>query len=175
MLKEDCFELGHVTKLHGYKGAVKFFLDTDAPQEYSNLESIFLEVSGNLTPFFIESISVNKNQAVIQFEGVKSEEDALALVKAGGYLPTNILPALDENHFYFHEVIGFKVEDREKGDIGVIEDVIDLSSNVLLKINFNDTEILAPTNTGVNLKVDRENSKIILSCPPGLLDMYLNA
>jgi len=52
MRKDECYQLGHIVKTHGLKGMVNIELDVDQPDEYSELESVFLEQSGNLIPFF---------------------------------------------------------------------------------------------------------------------------
>ena len=49
---EDCFQLGHISRLHGFKGEVVAVFDTDRPEAYENLESVFLEDRGELIPFF---------------------------------------------------------------------------------------------------------------------------
>ena len=57
MRKDECYQLGHIVKTHGLKGMVTIDLDVDQPDEYSELESVFLEQSGNLIPFLL-----NKSQ-----------------------------------------------------------------------------------------------------------------
>ena len=54
MHKDECYQLGHIIKTHGLKGMVKIELDVDDPNNYSKLESVFVEKSGNLIPFFIK-------------------------------------------------------------------------------------------------------------------------
>jgi 16S rRNA processing protein RimM len=50
MTKEDCFELGKITKTHGVKGEVILWLDVDFPEDYEEMDSVFLEVRGELVP-----------------------------------------------------------------------------------------------------------------------------
>ena len=38
MKKADCYHLGYVAKLHGFKGEVSFFLDVTDPNEYTKLD-----------------------------------------------------------------------------------------------------------------------------------------
>ena len=40
MNKADCFVLGKLTKPHGYKGAMVFFIDADEPHAYEALEAV---------------------------------------------------------------------------------------------------------------------------------------
>jgi 16S rRNA processing protein RimM len=43
---------------------------------------------------------------------MNNEEDADAIMGNDIYLPLKMLPKLTGNKFYFHEVIGFEVEDK---------------------------------------------------------------
>ncbi|OYQ44870.1 16S rRNA processing protein RimM [Flavobacterium cyanobacteriorum] len=174
MRKEDCFFLGKIAKKFSFKGEVLIWLDTDEPGLYKNLESVFVEVNKHLVPFFITSSSLHKNDFLrVRFEDVDTEEDADALVGKELYLPLSALPKLEGNRFYFHEVIGFTAEDQRLGDIGTIQSINDSTAQPLFEIKKGDTEILVPMIDDFIVKVDRENKKIILNTPEGLVDLYL--
>ena len=77
MRKEECFYLGKIAKKFSFKGEVLIYLDTDEPEEYQNMESVFVEINKNLVPYFIENSSIHKNDFLrVQFEDVKNEEEA---------------------------------------------------------------------------------------------------
>jgi len=84
--KEDCFYLGRIVKKHSYKGEVVIKLDTDEPQLYRNMESVFVDIGNNLIPFFIEKSSLSKGTMLrVKFEDINTEEDAEAILKSGNY------------------------------------------------------------------------------------------
>lgn len=174
MTKEECYQLGKVTKPFGVKGQVVMFLDVDCPDDYAELDSAFVEVKGNLVPYFFHIDNINGNKAVATFEEITSEE-ALALVGHDLYLPLDLLPELTGNQFYFHEVVGFRIVDEEKGDIGILQTVIDYPAQPLFQIMKDETEILIPVIDPVIQKVDRENKIIFIKAPNGLIDLYLQS
>lgn len=175
MRKEDCFYLGKIVRKHSFRGEVVAKLDTDEPELYQNLESIFVALGNDLVPFFIETISLQKgNQLRIRFEDVENESDADAIMGVELYLPLKFLPKLTGNKFYFHEIIDFDIEDVNYGYIGVITGVNDSSAQPLFEINANGTEVFIPMIDNFIKKVDRENNKIIVETPEGLIDLYLN-
>jgi len=175
MRKEDCFYLGKIVRKHSFKGEVVVKLDTDEPELYQNLESVFVALGNNLVPFFIETISLQKgNQLRIRFEDVENEADADAILGVEVYLPLKYLPKLTGNKFYFHEIIDFDIEDVNLGYIGVITGVNDASAQPLFEVNANGTEVFIPMIDHFIKKVDRENNKIIVETPEGLIDLFLN-
>lgn len=174
MQKEDCFYLGKIAKKFSFKGEVLIYLDTDEPELYEDLESIFVEFGKDLIPFFIESSSLHKGSFLrTKLEDIDSEHEADKLLGSEVYLPLSMLPKLSGNKFYFHEVIGFEVEDTEKGNIGHIASVNNASMQPLFVIDYNGKEILVPIIDNFIEKVDRDHKKIILKTPPGLIDLYL--
>lgn len=175
MNQKDCYILGHIAKSVGFKGQISAFIDATNPYEYSKLESVFVEINNALVPFFIDSISINdKGFAKIKFEGVDTEEEAKALVKKQLFLPLSILPKLDGNHFYYHEIEGFKVHDQKKGIVGNVIRVLEVNNNPLIEIDANGKEVLIPLQDEFLIKVDREKETLEVNCPDGLIDLYLN-
>jgi len=174
MTKADCFHLGYIAKLHGFKGEVSLFLDVTNPTDYATLDALFIDVNDNLTPFFVSSIKLKNNGfAAVKFEGVEDENTAKKILRKDVYLPEQVLPKLEGINFYDHEIVGFNVVDKEIGDIGKLEQVIDLKVNPLLQIMNAGKEILVPLREGVITKVDRENKTLHVITPPGLVDLYM--
>lgn len=174
MRKEDCFYLGKIAKKFSFKGEVLIYLDTDEPELYENMESVFVEFNNNLVPFFIENSSLHKNDFLrVRFEDMESEEEADKVLGCAIYLPLSILPKLSGNKFYFHEVIGFEIEDKRLGVFGKIVSINDTSAQPLFEVVNGEVEILIPMIDKFLVKIDRENKKVIMDLPEGLVEMYL--
>ncbi|MFD0990202.1 ribosome maturation factor RimM [Mariniflexile jejuense] len=174
MKKENCFYLGKIVTKYSFKGELLIKLDTDQPELYENLDAMFIEVRNTLIPFFIESSQLHKSDLLrVRFEDVTNEADADALIKSDVYLPLEFLPKLEGNKFYFHEVIGFTVEDINYGTVGTIVGINDSTAQALFEIEKNGKEILIPMNDEFIEKVDRKNKTILVKTPDGLIDLYL--
>jgi 16S rRNA processing protein RimM len=174
MRKEDCFYLGKIAKKFSFKGEVLIYLDTDEPELYENMESVFVEFNKNLVPFFIENSSLHKNDFLrVKFEDVDDETEADSIMNCDIYLPISMLPKLEGNKFYFHEVVGFEIEDQRLGVFGKIVSINDTSAQPLFEVLNGNVEILVPMIDQFLVKIDRENKKVIMDLPEGLVEMYL--
>lgn len=172
MKKEDCFYLGKIVKKYSFKGEVVLKLDTDEPDIYENLDAVFLDLGNKLLPFFIEESLLQKgNQLRIRFEDIKKEADADAILKTDVYLPLNLLPKLEGDQFYFHEIIGFDLEDVNFGIIGKITSINDKTAQDLFVVEKDGNEILIPMIDDFIKKIDRKNKKVIVETPEGLIEM----
>ena len=173
MHKEDCFYLGKIVRKYSFKGELLAKLDTDQGELYEHLDAIFVQVRNNLIPFFIEHSQLHKSDLLrIKFEEVDTEADADALIKSELYLPLELLPKLEGSKFYFHEVIGFKINDKNFGEVGVIKAINDSTAQALFEVDRDGVEILIPMNDEFIVKVDREAKTIWVETPEGLIDLY---
>ncbi len=174
MQKEECFYLGKIVKKYSFKGELLIKLDTDDPEIYTQLESVFVEKNKNLIPFFIERSSLHKSTLLrVKFEDVDNDEDADSLLKCDLYLPLELLPKLEGNKFYYHEIIGYSVKDKRFGKVGTITGVNDTTSQALFKIDRDGKEILIPLIDDFIKEVDKEHKVIYLEVPEGLIEIYL--
>ncbi|TDT46748.1 16S rRNA processing protein RimM [Maribacter spongiicola] len=175
MRKEDCFYLGNIVSKYSFKGEVLVKLDTDDPEIYENMESVFVSLGNNLVPFFIKKCRLHKSNLLrIDFEEVKSESDADRIMKSGLYLPLTMLPKLTGNKFYYHEIIGFTMIDSVHGDIGIIQSVNDTTAQALFEVEKEDKQLLIPVSDDIITKIDRDNKSIFVTTPEGLVDLYLS-
>ncbi|MDR6299432.1 ribosome maturation factor RimM [Mesonia maritima] len=174
MRKEDCFYLGKIVSKFSFKGELLIKLDTDDPEHYLEMESVFVDYNKNLVPFFIEKSSLQRSELLrVKFEDVENEEDADDLLKCEVYLPLSELPPLGENQFYFHEIIGFEVIDLSFGKVGKITGINDSSPQALFEIEHQDKQVLIPVNDDFIDHLEKENKKIFTNVPEGLIEMYL--
>ena len=175
MTKEDCFYLGKIVKKYSFKGELLAKLDTDQPDIYENLDAIFIEVNDTLIPFFIEKSQLHKSDLLrLKFEDVTNEADADALMKCDLYLPLDSLPKLEGTKFYFHEIIGFQLNDENFGAVGTVKGVNDSTAQALFEVDRDGIEILIPMNDDFIKTLDREAKTITVTTPPGLIELYLD-
>ena len=173
MKKQDCYLLGRITRKHGLQGNVILKLDTDQPEFYSKLDSIFVEINGLLVPFFIAKSSWNKHDSLILTFKNTSEQLIEQSLNKDVYLPLSTLPPLTGKKFYYHEVRNFEIIDEENRSCGFIEAVNDQTAQHYFMANLDSKQVIIPLIKDWILEVDRENKQIKMQLPEGLLDVFL--
>lgn len=174
MTRDDCFQLGHITKTHGLSGEVVFFLDVDDPTDYEDLDSVLIEVRGELTPYFIESSSINRDRAIVALEDVDTLEEAKKLINCPIWLPLDNLEKItDPDRFYYHEIIDYRIIDKEAGPLGTVTSVMAMPTQDLIAMDYRGQEMLIPINSAIVKTIDREAKTLNVELPEGLLEVYL--
>jgi 16S rRNA processing protein RimM len=172
MKKEECFNLGYISRRVGNHGELAFTLDVDDPGRYRKLESVFVERNRSLVPFFIKKIMLKGNIATVSLEGIDNIQAAEELVKSGLFLPLSYLPPLTGKKFYFHELPGYTAIDEKYGELGQVSEVLDFPQQAIFQIRRGTQEILIPAKDDFIVEIDRQNKILRLRAPEGLIDIY---
>lgn len=168
--KDQCYHLGHVSKVRGFKGETVLFLDVDHPGDYAELDSVLIDLRGSLHPFFIESLEIdNKGFARARFEGISTRDAAAEISGKEIFLPLDRLPELPDDRYYLHDLKGMDVKDDTHGHLGKVEQVLDYSLNPLIQVLTKENEILIPLNDDFVKRVDKKNRCVEVSVPEALL------
>ena len=173
MTKDKCFYVGKIVKTHGLKGEVTLRIDNEQFDDIEELNYFLLDVNEQLIPYFIEDIAYHSNKAFVLFQDLKTLEAANQFVGKSAYLPLDLLPEKEGNEFYSHEVVGYLVVDEEKGEIGNVNEIIEYPTQSIIQIIKDGKEILIPIHDDILKDVNREEKKIYIKAPNGLIDLYL--
>jgi 16S rRNA processing protein RimM len=173
--KDDCYQIGHITKTHGVRGEMVLFLDVDDASAYAEMDSLLLELRGELVPHFIESMALVKDsRAIVALDDVDTIEQAERLIGSTAWMPLeNLEPITDETRFYFHEIIGYRVVDAVDGELGLVDTVYTMATQDLISMIHEDKEVLIPINSEIVRRIDRAGKRMEVALPDGLLAIYM--
>lgn len=176
MLKSDCFEFGYLVKTHGLDGNVQAFFDVEDPDRYAGIDAVFLEINNALVPYFITKIKhFDGSRFLLKFEEIDDKDAALELKGIKMFLPVDFLPELEEGRFYFHDVIGYQVEDSTHGDLGKVQEFVDAGPQTIMVVVKGEQEVLIPLHDDFLGGVLHKEKLFKVNLPNGLVDVYLNA
>jgi 16S rRNA processing protein RimM len=172
--KDELFELGYFSKLHGYKGELTAAINSRELDAYEDLEHIFVEVKDQLVPYMVESIEFKTKSAMkVKLEGIDTEDVARKLIKARIYITKEEMSESDESRAELRAIEGYKVFDDEFGEVGVVLHVDDNQTNPLIEIDANGKQVLLPLHEDFIEEVNHETKELHISAPSGLIEFYL--
>lgn len=158
-------------KPHGLKGQVTLSLEPEAPENWAQIDTLFIEVKEKLLPFFIETISVKGKKAYLKLEGITTPEDAQLLARSSVYLSKSTRPEAARGQFYENEIIGFEVVDSNIGLLGKITEIVQAGPNRLLSVAYNQKEVLIPLNGPFIEGVQKSKKRLTVTLPDGFLEI----
>jgi len=170
--KEECYLLGKIIRKHGLSGDVVLKMDTDQPELYTKMESMFIEIDGLLVPYFVGRISPYKGDSLIL--SIKNSDDILVnkIIGKFVYQPLSSLPKLSGKNFYYHEILGFEVKDLFDTSYGIICRVNDQTPQHYFVLTLDEKEVIIPIVKEWISNVDRTEKIIKMQLPDGLLDIF---
>ncbi len=176
MTQDNCFLLGKITKPYSFKGEVVLWMDVDDSEPYEGVDTLWLPQQGILVPYAVESLRRNKDRFVVRLADVSTETAAKQLSGKDVWLPLAEMAPMEDGKFYFHEVQGWTAIDRSTGEaVATIVHVVDQSAYPMLEVEFdNGNQGFIPLPDHVKVDVKREERKLVLDLPEGLLDVYLS-
>jgi 16S rRNA processing protein RimM len=85
------------------------------------------------------------------------------------FIPETELPELDEDTYYWFELIGIEVYTTEDEYLGRIESVFPTGSNDVYVVKDRQKEILVPALDSVVIDIDLEHKRMRVDLPEGLV------
>ena len=171
----DWLPVGKVVAVQGLKGELRINPASEFPERFTEPGTRWLKARGK-APKEIELKSgrqlPGKSLFVVRFAGVESREAAEALVGQTLMVPANDRPELEQGEFHLLDLLG--LEARLSADGAVIGTVSDLLSggNELLEITTSEgRKLLVPFVEEIVPKVQLEDGWLLLTPPPGLLEL----
>lgn len=171
--KEDCYQIGRLTRTHALKGELNFQFTDDI---WDRLESEYLicEVDGILVPFFMEEYRFRSDTtALVKFEGIDSADAAQFLVNCDVYFESAQKDESDDEDMPLSYFIGFTMIDGEDDStIGTIIDTDENTENWLFIVERPDgAEVMVPAHEEFISEIRQEDKIMVMDLPIGLLDL----
>ena len=106
-------KVGKIVNTHSLKGEVKVISSTDFEEQRFKKGSELLITRGNqvVKEVVVESYRTHKNNLLVKFVGIDTIEEAEKLKNLQIKIDSDNIGELEENEFYFHEIIGCEVFD----------------------------------------------------------------
>lgn len=156
---------GKITGIHGLKGWVKVFSDTDPREGIADYSPWFLQLpnvnAGQWREIRVEAGRPQAKTVIAKLEGYDNANDAMELVGARIAINADQLKPLNRDEYYWRELIGLRVINQQDVELGVVEKLFETGANDVLVVKTDSQERLIPWTLGhAVLEVDLEQGII---------------
>ncbi|MBC1505072.1 ribosome maturation factor RimM [Listeria booriae] len=171
---EQMFNVGKIVNTHGLMGEVRVMSQTDfADERFVPGNELFLFAKNNKKPekLVIKTHRKHKNFDLLTFEGIVGINNVERMKEGMLKVPESQLGDLEENEFYFHEIIGCEVYTEEGELLGTISEILTPGANdVWVVQQKGKKDKLVPYIADVVTSVNIADKKITISVMEGLFD-----
>jgi 16S rRNA processing protein RimM len=171
-MTETYMEVGRVVGPHGVSGKVKVEPWSGDPSGL--LSATRLRIAGRpaegdreIREFDVKSAHRSGGYAVFSLEGVGTEGEARLLSGAGVSMRREELPPPGEDEYYWTDLVGCEVVDREGGRLGAVVGMTDGPAHDWLVVRRGDDESFLPLISEFILEVDVAGRRIVAAPPAG--------
>ena len=131
-LEEKKLLVGKINGFFGVQGWVKIFSYTKPRKNILEYQPWYFVDNETYKVIEITSGREQSKTIVAQVKGINNRDEALQLIGKNLYINKDQLPELDNDAHYWHELTGFRVINRNKVDLGVVDYLVDTGSNHVL-------------------------------------------
>ncbi len=174
MTAEEWIRAGKILKTHGHKGHLLIAAEASYERELLSQSCFFLEVFEEKVPFFITLMEqAAPGTAIVRFEEAGTPEEARRLTGSAIFIPKKALTTATRSAMSLSDLSGYSVHDKVFGPAGVIESILEMPQQKIMKIRLGTREILIPLVRDILLRKDRKKKILYINAPDGLIEMYL--
>lgn len=150
-LPDDAIEVGRILDAWGVKGWLKVLPHSTHPEALFSAKSWFLQApDAKFRPGFnafsgtvcvsIDEAKTHSDSVVAKFLGLDDRNDAEALRGCRIFLSRSIFPAASKDEYYWVDLIGLNVVNREGVALGCVRDLMATGPHSVLCVEYTATQ-----------------------------------
>lgn len=144
------------------KGWLKVYANTEKKENILAYQPWYVERNKVRQAVKLKAGKPHGKTIIVHLEGVDDRNEAELWVGSDIYIRSDQLPELNEDEYYWSDLIGLKVVSVEGDDFGVIDHLLETGANDVIVVK-GDRERLIPYVTGQVVKaVDLKENKMIV-------------
>lgn len=171
-MNKKWFNVGKVANTHGIRGELKIIPQTDFPEERfvkGSRLTLIDQADKERLPVEVESARLHKNTYIVK---LTAYDDINDVEKYKGWtlkIDEEQLAELDEDEYYYHEIVGCQVVSDEGEELGAVSEILAPGANHVWVVDRpKGKQLLLPVIDDVVLNVDVKNKRITVHIMEGL-------
>ena len=159
---EEIVVMGKVLVPYGVNGWVKVYSFTEKLESFLTYKKLFLSKDQkNWLEINIKEIKVHGKTIIAKFSEIADRNQAENYKDYLIGVPKDYLPQLNEDQYYWNDLIGFEVMNLQNVSFGLVDTYIETGANDVIVVK-GDKERLIPYTPMTVLKVDTIKTQIIV-------------
>jgi len=153
--------VGKINGFFGLQGWVKVFSYTNPRTNIINYSPWSIKVDGNFQTIDITSGREQSKTIVVHIKGIDNREDSQKFIGQDIYINKEQLPELTQGEYYWHELIGFDVINKDEERLGTVDYFVETGANDVLVVK-GKKEYWIPYIEPFLVSIDSKNNKILV-------------
>lgn len=159
----NLIDMGYVANAFGIQGWVKIKTATEYSDSLDEYTQVYLKLKdGTILSKKIEKSFARDGVFHAKLAGVDDRDAAFALKGTIVAVDREEFPDLDEDEFYWVDLIGLNVINVQGESLGIVKDLMETGANDVLVAKLEQEERLIPFVAQYVVKVDMQNKQIIV-------------
>lgn len=164
MEKKQFLECGKIVNTHGVKGEVKIQPWCDSPDFLKKFKTLYIGSDA----YKVISARVHKECVIVLFEGVNDVNEAMRLKNKIVTIDRKDAK-LPKGSWFIQDILGLPVIDVNRGEIGVLKEVLDMPAGDLYVVSGpNGEEYMIPGVDEFLKEIDPEAGRITVAMIEGM-------
>ena len=164
--------IGHITKAHGIRGALRIAPLTDDPKRFHLLKEVWFNRGGReRTSFTPTRVQIVPDAVLLTVAELSDRNAAEAWREADVEIPGDQVLPLAEGQHYLFEIMGICVVTEEGKTLGEVVDIVRNPAHDVYVVRGEEREYLIPAVPEFVRQIDSESGLMIVHIIDGLLDL----
>jgi 16S rRNA processing protein RimM len=126
--------MGRVVAPYGVFGWLKVVPDTEALDGLFDYDTWWLGMGNDWREMVVETAKIHNDVLVVKLEGIDDRDAAFACKGKQIAVPRDALPEPEVNEYYWSDLIGVRVKNKQDIDFGLITEVFETGANDVLVV-----------------------------------------
>ena len=140
MANTNMVVMGRIVAPYGVFGWLKVVPDTEAFDGLFDYDTWWLGKGNDWRELLVETAKVHNDVLVVKLKGIDDRDAAMACKGKQIAVPRSQLPEPEDDAYYWSDLIGLRVENKQAVDFGCIVDVFETGANDVIVVQSEATE-----------------------------------
>ena len=151
--------IGRIGKSFGVKGWSHVHAFSEPESGILQHKSWFIRQSNTWQQLTVDDIRPHQPGYIVKIHSINSPEEAKLLTNLKIFINKNDLPALEDDEYYRHELVGMTVINQNNDTLGIVKEIMETGANDVLVIEGKHRELI-PYIDHVVTRIDQKQQII---------------